>query len=274
MTTKLAYLGPVGTFTEEAAECHDSGAERIPFPTILSVINSVGQGDSDEGIVPIENSLEGSVNDTLDLLIHESSLSIRKEIVLPINHCLLVNPGTDISSITAIYSHPQALGQCRRFLEENFSGIQTMASLSTAAAVAQMKDSIEPVGAIAPGRTAKIYSVDILLSGVQDESNNVTRFVVLGDVDHPPTGADKTSLCFSFEGDGPGLLYGAMKIFAERDINLVKIESRPTKSELGRYVFLIDLEGHREDRFIGEALRELAAHVSDLKLFGSYPRHQ
>ena len=274
MAKRVAYLGPPGTFSEEAALKYDPQAQRVAFSSISAVAEAVRSSMAEEGVVPIENSLEGSVNDTLDLLIQEATLFIRQELTLPIEHCLLVVPSTQADAIQAIYSHPQALGQCRRFLERCFPKAQVVATLSTVAAVEEMKGSDVPAAAIAPKRASELYEVEILAQSIQDYPNNVTRFVVLAPTDHPPTGADKTSLCFSFDDDRPGLLYGVMGEFARRNINLGKIESRPTKETLGRYIFLVDLDGHREDALVQEVLAGLKDQVSMLKIFGSYPRYQ
>ena len=272
MAQRVAYLGPAGTFTEEAARQHSSRAVLQPLPTISGVALAVASGIAEEGVVPIENSLEGSVNDTLDILIRQDRLFIRHEFVLPIEHCLLVVPTTNISDIQVIYSHPQALAQCREFLERCFPKASLVASLSTAAAVDDMKESETQAGAIAPHRAAELHGVSILAQGIQDNSSNVTRFVVLADTDHPPTGTDKTSLCFSFAADMPGLLYQAMGEFAHRGLNLAKVESRPSKQSLGDYTFLIDVHGHREDPPVKEALEALRQRSSMLRVFGSYPR--
>ena len=274
MALKLAYLGPPGTFTEEAALRYDPTAERLPFLSIPAVAAGVASKMVDEGVVPIENSLEGSVTDTLDLLIHESTLLIRQELVLPIEHCLLVKPGTEVQEIQAIYSHPQALAQCRRFLERCFPQAQAVAALSTAAAVEEMQRSTAVAGAIATARAAELYGAEVLGRGIQDNPANLTRFVVLAHTDHPPTGRDKTSLCFSFAEDRPGILHGVLQEFAQRNINLTKIESRPTKQSLGEYIFLIDVEGHKTDPLVAEVLDQIRAHVALLKIFGSYPRSQ
>ena len=273
MAKKLAYLGPAGTFTEEAALQHDPEAQLIPFAAIPAVATAVTSGMAEEGVVPIENSLEGSVPDTLDLLINETNLYIRRELVLPIEHCLLVNPGVEAGSIETILSHPQALAQCRRFLERCFPKAQAVASLSTAAAVEEMKHSSN-AAAIANRRAAELYGAQILARGIQDSASNVTRFVVLGLEDHPWTGADKTSLCFSFAEDKPSQLHAVIREFAVRNINLAKIESRPTKESLGTYIFLLDLEGHKEDPQVREALSRVESHASMLRIFGSYPKYK
>lgn len=267
-------MGPVGTYTEEAALSYDPEADLQPFPTIAAVGTAVSSGVTDEGVVPIENSLEGSVTYTLDLLISQSHLSIYKEIVLPIEHYLMACPGTRAPDVKVIYSHPQALAQCRIFLERCFPQAQQTASLSTVAAVADMQASDVPAAAIAPKRAAELHQVEIIGQYIQDNPNNVTRFVVLSPHDHSPTGKDKTSICFSFDQDAPGVLYEALGEFAKRNINLAKIESRPTKESLGQYIFLIDCQGHRSDHLVKEALDSLAKKVSMFKVLGSYPYWQ
>lgn len=272
MVKRLSYLGPAGTYSEQAAFLYDSRAELVPFPTIPAVCRAVTDGVTDEGIVPIENSIEGSVVYTLDYLISETNLAIFNEVVLPIDHCLMVKPGSNPQDVRVIYSHPQSLAQCRHFLENNFPGAEPMASLSNSAAVSHMMESAETAAAIAPQRAAELYGAEIIGRGIQDVTNNVTRFVLLGWQDHEPTGSDKTSVCFTFAEDAPGSLYSALGVFATRNINLVKIESRPTKESLGRYNFLVDCEGHRESDLLKEALSVLQEQVSELKVFGSYPR--
>lgn len=272
MAKRIAYFGPAGTYTEEAAILYDSKAELEPFPTIAAVGLAVSSEITDEGVVPIENSLEGSVTFTLDLLIRESQLSIYQEVVLPINHFLMVKPGTRLAEIQVVYSHPQSLAQCREFLERCLPKAQQMASLSNSAAVADMQESEAAAAAIAPQRAAELYDAEIIGRNVQDVANNVTRFAVLARQDHAPTGDDKTSICFSYREDAPGLLYQTMGEFATRNINLFKIESRPTRQSLGDYIFLVDCAGHRQDTPIKEALDALGQSVSMLKVLGSYPR--
>ena len=273
MTQRLAYLGPAGTFTEEAALSYSPNAHLIPFPSVSAVGVAVGTGIADEGVVAIENSLEGSVNDTLDLLIHESTLLIRREVVIPIDHCLLVREKIALEEVSIVFSHPQALGQCRRFLTRWFPHAQAIAALSTAAAVEHMMASDLSAAAIGPKRSAHIYGATILAEGLQDNPANATRFVVLASTDHPSTGYDKTLLCFSFTGDNPGLLHGVLGELAERQINLAKVESRPSREALGNYIFLVELEGHRDDSKVRKALEGVERRASNLKILGSYPRH-
>ena len=272
MPRTIAYLGPAGTYTEEAALLYDPDAELQPFSTIAAVGSAVSTAITEQGVVPIENSLEGGVNVTLDLLTSQTNLYIYREIELPIQHYLMASAGVRPNQVEVIYSHPQSLGQCRGFLERCFPNVQQMASLSNAAAVNDMKQSSVPAAAIAPGRNAELYGVEIIGRNIQDNPNNVTRFVVLAPYDHPPTGNDKTSLCLSFRQDAPGVLYRALREFANRDINLRKIESRPTKQLLGEYIFLVDCDGHREDPPVKEAIDALNDSDSVLKVLGSYPR--
>jgi prephenate dehydratase len=273
---KVAYLGPVGTFTEEAAFRYaleyDKGAELLPYPTILAVAAAVRSGEADRGVAPVENSVQGTVTDTLDVLIHEEGMSVCDELVLPIAHNLISKPGTAIGDVRVVYSHPQALGQCRIYLERALPQAELRASLSTAAAVLEMERSQEAAAAISTRRAADLYGAELLVEEIQDNANNATRFLVLATEDSAPTGCDRTSICFSFAEDKPGQLFGIMRVMAEREINLSKVESRPTREGLGQYYFLLDLEGHREDSSIRTALEEVARSTSMLKVFGSYPR--
>ncbi len=273
MANRVAYLGPPGTFSEQAALLHDPQAQLMPFLTVAAVAAAVDSGMADEGVVAIENSLEGSVTDTLDVLIHESRLAIRRELVLPIEHCLLAKPGTIAGQVETIFSHPQALGQCRRFLERCFPKARLEASLSTTAAVEQMMEH-EGSAAIATLRASELYGTAVLAQAIQDNRNNETRFVVLAASDSPPTGRDKTSFAFSVAQDRPGSLVDVLNEFSQRQINLAKIESRPTKQELGKYVFLVDLEGHRSEPAVAEALQNVEAQAYFFKVFGSYPRFE
>ena len=271
MGERIGYLGPAGTYTEQAALLYAPDAEFTPLPTINAVGAGVANGDLDAGVVPIENSLEGSVTFTQDLLITQTGLSIRNEVVIPIDHFLVAPPGVEADQVRVIFSHPQALAQCRTYLESRFPLAQNEASLSTAAAVADMQGSPVPAAAICPQRATELYDVQVLDRGIQDNPINQTRFAVLARTDHARTGHDRTSICFSFTVDRPGSLYHCIGEFAQRNINLVKIESRPTKQALGRYIFLIDCDGHRQETEVAAALEGLRQRVDMLKIFGSYP---
>ncbi len=271
MGERIGYLGPAGTYTEQAALLYAPDAEFTPLPTINAVGAGVANGDLDAGVVPIENSLEGSVTFTQDLLITQTGLSIRNEVVIPIDHFLVAPPGVEADQVRVIFSHPQALAQCRNYLESRFPLAQNEASLSTAAAVADMQGSPVPAAAICPQRATELYDVQVLDRGIQDNPINQTRFAVLARTDHAMTGHDRTSICFSFTVDRPGSLYHCIGEFAQRNINLVKIESRPTKQALGRYIFLIDCDGHRQETDVAAALEGLRQRVDMLKIFGSYP---
>ena len=272
MVKKLAYLGPQGTYSEQAARDWDSDAILVPVDSIPSVASSVVSGDADEGVVPIENSIEGGVTFTLDLLIHDSNLSICGETVVTINQCLMAQTQIELEGIKIVMSHPQSLGQCREFLRENLSKAELIASLSNSAAVREMMESDVSTAAISSKRAAEIYGAEILMENVEDRPNNETRFVILSHVVEERTGSDMTSLCFEYQDDSPGILSQSLREFASRNINLAKIESRPNKKSLGRYVFLADIEGHRSDSLVAEALEALRAQVSMMKVLGSYPR--
>jgi prephenate dehydratase len=272
MARILGFLGPSGTYTEEACMLYDPSAELRPYSTITAVGEAVASGELIEGVVPIENSLEGSVNFTLDLLISQPMLFIQGEVVVPIEHYLMAKPGTDPAQVRVVYSHPQALAQCRIYLEKNYPQAEQMASLSTVLAVSDALASPLAAVAIAPRRASELNEVDVLDRGIQDVASNVTRFAVLSLSDHAPTGRDKTSMAFTFDVDTPGLLYKVLGEFAERGINLFKVESRPTKQSLGEYIFLVDCAGHRAASPMKDALAALSEPISMLRVLGSYPR--
>jgi|TARA_B100000959_G_scaffold78924_1_gene83752 prephenate dehydratase len=269
---KIAYLGPPGTYSEQAAKQWNNVDELLPVESIPAVAKSVEEGESYQGVVPIENSIEGGVTFTLDLLIHDSTLSICGEVIVPINHYLMAQKEIDLENITTVFSHPQSLGQCRQFLLNNIPQATLMASLSNAKAVEEMLDSTPNSAAISSERSANLYGAVVLQKNVEDNPNNETRFVILSQDDHEITSNDKTSLCFEFDGDSPGILSESLTEFAARNINLVKIESRPNKRRLGRYVFLVDIDGHRRTVEVKQALDSLQKKVSMLKIFGSYPK--
>jgi prephenate dehydratase len=269
---KVAHLGPPGTFGEEAALTYAPGAELLACPSHAAVARAVEEGAADEGVMAIENLLNGSVAETLDILIHDTALHIQREFLLPVVHSLVVRPGTEPGAVKLIYSHPAAFAQCRKFLAEQFDGVQQEAALSTAQAVELAVASNVPAAAISTKRAAQLYGAEVLSEGIQDSDLNVTRFVVVGPGDTRPTGRDRTSIAFTFADDRPGLVARVMNEFADRGINCSKFESRPTRETFGEYVFLIDFEGHHDDpncRAVLDAIRPLCA---TLKVFGSYPR--
>ncbi|WP_026370667.1 prephenate dehydratase [Kallotenue papyrolyticum] len=269
--TRIAYLGPAGTWSEAAALCHGGdAAELLALASLPAVVAAVETGLADVGVLPVENSLEGAVGTTLDLLIHETDLQIVAEVVVPIRHMLLARPGTRLEEIQVLRSHPQALAQCRRFIERVLPNVVTAASLSTTAAVEEMLAE-SASAAISTPRAAELYPVQVLARDIQDKTTNATRFIVLAAQDAPPTGHDKTSLAFSVPHNTPGSLVRVLQIFAEAEINLTKVESRPARERLGQYIFLCDLEGHRHEPRVREALRRVAAQADWLKIFGSYP---
>jgi prephenate dehydratase len=267
---KVAYLGPPGTFGEMAALRHAPAGDLIPLPSHAGVAAAVASGMADEGVLPVENSVEGSVNETLDILIHDSELRIRNELVVPVEQCLLIRPGMKAEDVRVIYSHPQALGQCRGFIERCFPKARLEASLSTAAAVQEIF-AHEDAAAIASARAGEINGAEVLARSIGDRKNNVTRFVALGQTDTEPTGRDKTSLAFTTRHDQPGTLVNILNEFAGAGLNLTKIESRPTKDALGIYIFLVDFEGHRAEPVTASVLERVQAKANWLKVFGSYP---
>ena len=229
-------------------------------------------GTADEAVVPIENSLEGPVTHTVDLLIHHTSLAIRGEVVLPIHHCLVTRPGAALDEVRVVYSHPQALAQCRGYLSDRFPDAEPVASLSTADAVRDMQGSAAGAAAVSSERAALVFGAEIADRNIEDVGTNKTRFVALAATDAPPTGRDKTSICFDFSEDAAGTLHGALGEIASRDLNMIKIESRPDRRSLGRYIFLVDVEGHREDRAVAAALDGIRRRAAMFRVLGSYGR--
>ncbi len=279
--TATAFLGPRGTFSEEAALLYTERIERrggdgetlMPFTSIPALTAAVETGLATEALLPIENSIEGSVSATLDLLIHETTLRITAEVVLPVRHFLATRPGVGLDEITVVTSHPQALGQCRRFLDRCLPEAEQVAALSTAAAVQTVGTGEDRhVAAIGTSRAAELYGAEVLAHDIQDVRANLTRFVALAREDHAPTGDDKTSLGFTVKANVPGAVHAIVRELADKNLQMTKVESRPTKGWLGDYVFLIDLEGHREDPSVAEALARVREMTAMLKIFGSYPR--
>lgn len=240
----------------------------IPYCNIPAVMESVVNDETSLGIVPIENSIEGPVGITLDSLANKYDLKIFKEIIIPINQNLIVNTGTKIEDIEDVYSHSQAISQCREFLLSH--KMQSHYAVSTASAAKSIIGD-NTKAAIGNSKSAELYGLEILQSNIQDTDNNQTRFVALSKNDHEPTSNDKTSIIFSIYEDRPGSLYKILGIFEKNNINLTKIESRPSKKGLGKYLFFVDFYGHRSDETINNILNEIDENTYFLKVLGSYP---
>ncbi|MDI6712565.1 MAG: prephenate dehydratase [Anaerosomatales bacterium] len=270
--TRYAFLGPSGTFSEEAViALGEEGVERVPYGTIEEVFDAVERGLADAGVVPIENSVEGSVPATLDALAFDTQLEIQGEIVLDIHHALITAPGADLARVTAVASHPQASGQCRKWLARNLPGRVVVAANSTAEAVQRAVED-PTVAAIGTRLAAELYGGEVREPAIEDYAGNQTRFVVIGRGIRERTGHDKTSLALFLKRDKPGALLTILAEFAYGDINLTKLQSRPTKRSLGEYMFYVDLEGHVEDPNVRLALDCLRLKLREVKVLGSYPR--
>ncbi len=266
---KVAYLGPAGTFTHAAArELFGLSVRYVEAATIQGVFEAVVRGHAAHGVVPIENSTEGSVTEAVDALI-DGDLLIRRELVMRINQCLL-STAVSLNEVRRVYSHPQALAQCRRWLAAHRGDAQVVPMPSTSAAAREAL--VDPDGAAIGSRlAAELYALPVLREGVQDLANNVTRFVVLATEDAPWTGDDKTTLTFAVR-DSRGALLRVLEVFDKHDINLTRIESRPSRQKAWDYVFLADLEGHRDDDNVRQATAILIERCPMLKHLGSYPR--
>ena len=278
MKTKIAYLGPPGTFTEEALDKYielgklADSVEKIPYANMGEVIKSVDRGETEEGIVPIENSLEGSVNVTLDYLTFESEAKIIREITIPIKHSLISTEKISPAGIKKIISHPHATAQCKNYINTYLKHAEIIAANSTAEAIKILKKEENGIAAIGTRTAAGIYGLKIIQNDIEDNKENKTRFVFIGNNIQPRTGSDKTSIVCFLKQDRPGSLFNILKEFAERDINLTRLESRPAKKDLGDYVFSIDLDGHLHDREVYDAIDVLRKTVYLVKILGSYPK--
>ena len=271
----MGFLGPAGTFTEQALLTQpDLGTgDLVPLPSIPDVVAAVQAGDVDLGFVAIENSIEGSVNVTLDTLAFEADLLIQREVVINVQLNLLAPPGTALSDIRQVLSFPHATAQCRGFLARALPGVETVAANSTAEAARVVGEERHAgVAAIGTALAAKLYDLEVVATDIEDHPENQTRFVVLGRSAIPgPTGHDKTTIVIFQHADRPGSLLGILQEFAVRAINLTKLESRPTKRGLGHYCFVVDLEGHIGDELVADCLRNLKSKQADVKFLGSYP---
>jgi len=270
LSYRIGALGPEGTYSEKAASIWIKDrpeASIVYFNDFDGVLEAVAFGQIDAGIVPVENSLEGAVTTVMDLLLRQETVIVG-EVNVPIRHCLV---GRGESSIKVILSHPQALAQCRQYLSANYpeAEIRTTGSTSHAARLAQ---EFPEMAAVAGADTAEKYGLHILARGIQDESDNVTRFIVAERKMAAATGRDKTSLVIYLDKDRPGALFAILEEFARRSINLTRIESRPSRKGLGDYYFYIDLEGHVNDCAVGQAIEAIKEKAAMVKVLGSYPK--
>jgi len=277
---RLGYLGPPGTFSEEAlrAQPFASDAELVPFASIHETVMAVDDGGVDRALVPIENALEGGVPATLDALaVDASDVAIVGEAVLAIRNCLVAREDLALDAIAVVVSHPQPLAQCARFLRSELPQAEVRATTSTAEAVRTIAASTEPWAALGPRSAAQRYHCRVLREGVDDDPDNATRFVWLGRAGTDPVGADhatgwKTSVVFAGAGDlQPGWLVRCLSEFAFRGVNLTKIESRPRRGRLGHYLFHVDMDGRADEKTVADAVQALHAHCEVVRLLGSYP---
>ena len=267
---RVAFQGVKGAFSEDAVASCFTDPETLPLPDFEGVFRAVEQGEADYGMVPVENSLEGTVAAVNDLLL-ENDLVIVGEVLVPVIHCLIVNPGTEMDDISRVYSHPQALGQSRSYLAKHPQW-EKVPSFDTAGSVRLVRDhGLREEAAIASCRAAEIYDMKVLKEGIQNSDDNFTRFFVIQKASRLLDRGDKTSLAFATR-NVPGTLYEAMGCFASRGINMTKVESRPRKGRAWEYVFFVDIDGHVNDPKVAEALTDLVRRATFVKVLGSYPR--
>jgi chorismate mutase/prephenate dehydratase len=266
----IAFQGERGAYSESAVfQFFGNDTQVKPCRDFKDVFDSVCTQETQFGVVPVENSLEGSVPQNYDLFL-KYNLKVCAEVIVKVEHCLIANPSATLADIKAIYSHPQALAQCRNFLED--FGRELIPTYDTAGSVKMIKDKgLHNAAAIASERAANIYNMHILAEDISDNPENYTRFFVLSSEDAQPTGKDKTSIIFSAKHE-PGSLYHALGEFAKRNINLTKIESRPTKKTAWEYNFYLDFEGHQTEKKCAEALQALEKYAIFVKVLGSYPK--
>ena len=271
--TRVGYLGPAGTYSEEALRASaPAGFEEVPYPTIYEAVMAVHDGEVDRAVVPIENSLEGAVSVTLDTLALEATdVRIVAEVVHPIHHCVVAAEQLDLAEVKRVISHPQATAQCRRFLRERLAGAELVVAPSTADAVLSVRDSSAGDVALGSRLAAELYGCEVLVADVEDHPDNVTRFVWLAPAAEAEESGGKTSLVFWGGGDqSPGWLVHALQELADRGVNLTRIESRPRRTSLGHYMFFVDLEGGAGDPAVTDALAALRGQVEVLRVLGSY----
>ncbi|MFW9788589.1 MAG: prephenate dehydratase [Candidatus Thorarchaeota archaeon] len=267
---EVAFQGEQGAYSEAAVfKIFGSTARPKPCKRFLDVFEEVWNGTTKYGVIPIENSIEGSVRPVYDLFL-QYELKVCGELDLRISHCLIANPGTHLESVNVVYSHPQALGQCRNYLDR--LGVELISTYDTAGSVKMIKElGLTDAASIAGERAAEIYEMKILAKDIADTKTNFTRFFILAKEEVPPSGSDKTSIIFSTK-HVPGALYSALGELATRGINMTKIESRPTKQNLWEYNFYMDFEGHSSDPLCAEALEGLRNNSLFVKVLGSYPK--
>jgi len=273
MSRSIAYLGPAGTYAEVAAlqwaeALHQQGKtpHLCPYPSIAQALKATAEGQTFYTVVPVENSTEGSVTTTLDTLWQLQGLQVQCALILPIAHALISRLST-IEQIQTVYSHPQAIAQCQEWLERNLPNAKLIPTQSTAEALQELQPDV-PAAAIASERAATLYNLPILTHPINDRPDNCTRFWVLSL--EPSPGGNHTSLAFSVLANLPGALVKPLQSLANRNINLSRIESRPTKKSLGDYLFFIDFEADVNEPHVHEALQELQSYTETLKIFGSY----
>jgi prephenate dehydratase len=277
MAPRVTYLGPAGTFTEDALRAAAAGAdiEAIPSPTVYDAIVAVGEGGADRALVPFENSIEGAVRSTLDTLAFDApEVTIVGEHDHSISHSLIARSELALDLIEVVLSHPQANAQCAHFIRRELPGAEVRSIASTAEAVRAVSESEEPWAALGAASAARIYGCVVLRDGVEDGPDNLTRFVWLAPAGTEVTGdgAWRTTLVFSELGeDHPGALVDALTEFSRREVNLTRIESRPLRRGLGRYMFFVDLEGADADPVVAEAIDALRAKAERVRVLGSYP---
>ena len=266
----VAYLGPEGTYTHIAArQWFLDGATLLPAVDIHEIFTAVENGQASHGVVPVENSIEGSVTATLDRF-SGSDLKITAELLLPIRHCLMARTGTLLADIHKVVSHQQSLGQCRHWLQTKLPGIEQL-SVSSNAEAARLASEQQGVAAIAGSTASVLYGLKILAEGIADTEDNTTRFLLLERTSHArPSGSDKTSL-FMLTTNTPGSLFRALEPFHRHGVNLNKLESRPSRKAAWSYSFYLDIEGHADDEKVRASLQELDALSIEVKLLGSYP---
>ena len=278
MTTRYAYLGPRGTFAEAAllAMPASADAEIVPAISVPVALSMVREGSVSGALVPIENSVEGSVPTTLDGLAHGSVLQIVDEIAIPVQFALLAKPGVQLADIKRIATHPHAHAQCAGWLREHLPEVHVLPAMSTASAAAELSEDANYDAAIASRNAAGHYGLEIVADEIADENSAWTRFILVRPPGHAalPTGNDKTTLSLFMHEDHPGALLEILTEFSVRGVNLTRIESRPTRKQLGDYYFSIDCEGHIDEEHVGEALKGLHRICADVKFLGSYPRHE